>query len=83
MGAFFIRSSFKTSEFNNEQTFADDIPHESANDSDLSVQQSAPRRWHYQHVIDSQDDLPYVTIRPKTKNKTNAKRLLRMRPNWD
>ncbi len=83
MGKFYIRSSFKTSQFDNEQTFSDDVPQESANDSDLSVQEFASRNWHYQRVIDAHDDLPYVTIRPKEKNKINGKRLLRMRSNWD
>jgi hypothetical protein len=83
MGTFYIRSSFKTAQLDNEQTSLDDIQQEATNDSNAGVQESASRGWQYQRVIDAHDDLPYVTIRPKTKVKTNGKRLLRMRSNWD
>lgn len=45
-----------------------------------------PSRWDepkYTSMLDPQDDLPYVVVRPRVSRKTNGKKVMRMRSYWD
>ncbi|MCD8536251.1 MAG: hypothetical protein LRY56_01530 [Burkholderiaceae bacterium] len=46
---------------------------------------SQPGQWNepeYLGMINPEDDLPYVVVRPKV-NRKNNKKILRMRSHWD
>jgi len=67
MGMFYIRSPFKSSQLDAEQILPADAPQKATNDTYLDHQEHPQQRWYYQRVIDANDDLPYVTVRPKPK----------------
>ncbi|UOD49784.1 hypothetical protein [Orrella daihaiensis] len=60
------------------------IDKETVGSIDLS-QPIKPERWsetEYLGILNPEDDLPYVVIRPKV-NRKNNKKILRMRGHWD
>jgi len=67
MGMFYTRSPFKSSLFDAEQILPADAPKEATNDANIDPQEQSHQRWYYLRVIDANDDLPYVTVRPKPK----------------